>query len=177
MKMGYTIGDVMTQNPVVVNPEDTLRAIGEIMNNYKVNAVIVSKEKDVLGIITEQDIIRKTIAMGLNPLEVKASEIMENNLITISPDKDIQKALHVMGQLNIRHLPVLESGEFVGLLTLKDIMRIQPQLMELISDKLNVREEELKPLDLVEGICNFCGNFTEKLYKKGGCLICKKCMD
>jgi CBS domain-containing protein len=180
MNIGYKVGDIMTQNPVSVSSEHSLHNLSQEMSKYKVNAVLVAdkKKKELHGIITEQDIVRKTIAIGKNPLDLKASDIMEKNLITITPEKDIQSAIKIMGEMNIRHLPVVEEGEFVGLLTLNDIVRIQPQLIEMISHRLHVREEDLKPLRLLEeGICEFCGEYTPQLINKDGSMLCKNCKD
>ena len=67
-------------------------------------------------------------------------------LFTIEGESDIYDALVIMRDENIRHLPVVNKGEMVGLLTLKDILKIQPALFELIVEKFELREEENKPV-------------------------------
>ena len=62
----------------------------------------------------------------------------------------------------------------IGLLTLKDILKIEPELFDLIVDKLQIKEEEHKPLDN-EGICEECGTYAPKLLARHDALICKEC--
>jgi CBS domain-containing protein len=177
MRTGYKVGDVMTQKPIVAPSDADIQSLAKTMAEYKINAVIVAEGKSLKGIVTEQDIIRKAIALGKNPLELKANDVMEKNLTTINPNIDLKEALVLMSDLNIRHLPVIEDKSFVGLLTMKDILKIQPHLLELISHKINLREEERKIINLSpkEGICNICGEYSEELIKEDGFVVCKKC--
>jgi len=71
---------------------------------------------------------------------------METNLTTTTPDEDIFEALRIMRDYNIRHLPVMHQGKFVGLVTLKDILKIEPDLYEIMVEKIELREAERKPI-------------------------------
>ena len=85
-----------------------------------------------------------------------------------------------MKEKNIRHLPVVSDGKMVGLLTLKDILKIEPQLFDLLVDKFEVREEERKPINNLpekEGVCQECGKYAEELLDKEGTLICPNCAE
>ena len=179
-KTGYKVCDAMTEHPVVVSPKTRLKECSKIMNEKHVGALIVKENDALLGLITEQDIVRKVIAKGINPLKEKVGGYMEKNVVTISPKDDIFEALTKMRNLNIRHLPVIDGKKMVGLLTLKDALKIQPQLFSLLLDKFELREESRKPIYHPrenEGICQFCGEYTEHLYEREGSFICEKCND
>lgn len=178
MKTGYKVMDAMTTKPIAVSPEITLQECASIMDENHVGALAVKDNEHSVGILTEQDIVRKVIAKGLNPLKKKVKEIMETKLVIVEPETDIYDALIKMRDLNIRHLPVVKDNIMVGLLTLKDILKIQPQLFDLLVEKFELREENRKPINRIiqnEGICQACGEYSEKIKDVNGSLFCPKC--
>lgn len=179
MKTGYKVCDAMTKKPITISPNLSLQECAKIMAEEHVGAVIVHS-KELHGIITEQDIVRKAVILDGNPSVMKSSEIMETMMHTIEPEKDIYDALVHMKNKNIRHLPVVSDGKMVGLLTLKDILKIEPQLFDLLVEKFEIREEERKPINNQkekEGICQECGKYAEELLDKEGVLLCFRCAE
>ena len=180
MKSGYKVMDAMTTKPVSVSPEITLQECAKIMDENHVSTVIVQDNDHSAGILSDQDIVRKAIAKGINPLNKKVKEFMETDVVTIEPETDIYNALIKMRDMNIRHLPVVKDGQMTGLLTLKDILKIQPQLFELLVEKFELREEKRKPLNRIipnEGICQACGEYSEEIKDVDGSLLCPNCAE
>lgn len=178
METGFKVCDAMTMKPITVSPDLSIQECAKIMNEYHIGAVIVHS-KELNGIITEQDIVRKSVILNDKPSVRKASDVMETVMHTIEPEKDIYDALIFMREKKIRHLPVVSCGEMVGLLTLKDILKIEPQLFDLIAEKINLREEERKPINTQpekEGLCQECGKYFEELSEKEGVLLCARCV-
>jgi len=66
--------------------------------------------------------------------------------VTTTPDEDIFEAIRIMRDYDFRHLPVKHDGKIVGLITLKDILKIEPDLYEIMVEKIQLREEERKPI-------------------------------
>ena len=122
MKTGFKVCDAMTKKPVSVTPDTNLGECSRIMADNHVGTLIIQSGKKVEGIVTEQDIVRKMVAKGINPLKAKVADAMETKLITIEPHRDIYEALIRMRDLNIRHLPVIEKESIICLLTLQDIL-------------------------------------------------------
>lgn len=143
---GYTVADAMTQEPVTISPKKTLRDAAKIMAKEHVGALLVKEDDKIIGILTEQDVVRKGVARSGNTALKKVKEIMETNLTTTTPDEDIFEALRIMRDYNIRHLPVMHQGNFVGLVTLKDILKIEPDLYEIMVERIELREAERKPV-------------------------------
>ncbi|MFH1642830.1 MAG: CBS domain-containing protein [Nanoarchaeota archaeon] len=168
----------MTEKPIFLKSSDSLQTCAEEMDRHHVGAIIIKDNGNIMGVLTEQDIVRKCVAKGLNPIDKKVSEVMETNLITISPDIDIFDALMKMKDFNIRHLPVVDGKKLLGLLTLKDILKIEPQLFDLLVEKFELREEERKPINTTkpnEGICHECGEYSEEVKEKGNVFVCDSC--
>ena len=178
MKTGYKVYDCMTTKPISVSSDTSLQQCAKVMSKYHVGALVIKDDHKSKGLITEQDIVRDTIAKGINPVGKKVSEFMETKLITIAPDSDIYDALIMMRDQNIRHLPVVEKNEMIGLLTLKDILKIEPQLFELLVEKFEIREETRKPINRVinnEAICQGCGAYVENAEIVKDMLLCERC--
>ncbi|MBI2659503.1 CBS domain-containing protein [Candidatus Woesearchaeota archaeon] len=178
MKTGYKVYDCMTTKPISVSSDASLEQCAKAMAKNHVGALVVKDNHQSKGLITEQDIVRKVLARGTNPLTKNVKDFMEKKLITISPNDDIYEALIKMRDSNIRHLPVVDKGKMVGLLTLKDVLKIEPSLFELLVEKFELREEKRKPVDRIierEAICQGCGAYVEDVKKVKGSLLCERC--
>lgn len=178
MKTGYKVHDCMTTKPISVSSEKSLEECAKVMAKNHVGALVIKDNHQSKGLITEQDIVRKVLARGINPLTKKVKDFMETKLMTISPNDDIYDALIKMRDQNIRHLPVVDKGKMIGLLTLKDVLKIEPQLFELLVEKFELREETRKPVNRIisnEAICQGCGAYVEDVKKVKGSLLCERC--
>lgn len=146
MDTNFKVIDAMTKSPVTVSPETTVQECANLMVTNNVGSLLVMENKLLSGIITEQDIVRKTVASNKDPNETHAKNIMAVNISTIEPHVDLFEAITTMAQLDIRHLPVIDEGEFVGFLTSKDILKIEPALFEIMADSYKIKDEAHKPL-------------------------------
>ncbi len=178
MKTGYKVHDCMTTKPISVSSDATLEECAKAMDKNHVGALVVKDNHESKGLITEQDIVRKVISRGINPVGKKVKDFMEKKLLTINSNDDIYDALIKMRDSNIRHLPVFDNNKMVGLLTLKDILKIEPSLFELVVEKFEIREAGRKPVDRIierEAICQGCGAYVEDIKKVKGSLLCERC--
>lgn len=178
MKTGIKVIDAMTEKPITVSPEISLKECSKIMAENHVGALLVKTKGELHGVLTEQDIVRKAVAAGLDTEEESVKGIMEKELTTVEPDKDIFDALVIMRDSNIRHLPVMDDKKMLGLLTLKDVLKIEPQLFDIMVEKFELREESRKPINQQspnEGICQGCGEYFERLNTVSDSLLCDGC--
>ncbi|MBD3202943.1 CBS domain-containing protein [Candidatus Woesearchaeota archaeon] len=178
MKTGLKVIDAMTQEIISVDPDTSVKRCAEIMKKHHVGSVIVKENNNLLGIISEQDLVYKVIAKDKDTNEILAKDIMTDEPVTISPGKDIYDALVRMRDKNVRRLPVLDNGELIGFLTSKDVLKIEPQLFEILVDKIQLREEAKKPIsttEITEGLCEECGEYTEYLYEQDNTFLCENC--
>lgn len=137
MQSRYKVEDMMTSEPIVTSPVATLRTVADLMNRHKVGSVLVVHSGSLVGIITERDLVRKAMTRSLDVDKALATNIMTPaaEMVVTTPQTDIFAAIEKMNDSNVRHLPVVQGADIVGLITLKDILRIQPELYELIADK------------------------------------------
>jgi CBS domain-containing protein len=179
MRTGIQVSDAMTSRPVTVSEKTTIEQCAKIMQKNMVGSLIISSKGNVKGIISDQDIVRNVLAKGADPKKTSVKDHMEKNVVTIEPNIDIFDALSRMRDLNIKHLPVISNKKMVGLITQKDILKIQPSLFEILVDKLNLREIEKKPVFTMgaEGICQACGFYSKQMTDINGNLYCPKCKD
>jgi signal-transduction protein with cAMP-binding, CBS, and nucleotidyltransferase domain len=179
MKTGIKVGDSMSEGVVSLKPNDTIEKCASLMRDKKIGSLMIKENNELKGLITERDIVRKVVAKGVNPSQEKVEHYMTTNLSTITPDKDIFEALIKMRDDDVRHLPVVEGKKVVGVLTLKDVLKIQPQLFDLLIEKIDIENDKKRPIHNVkekEGICEICGEYTEELVNKDNSLLCKNCI-
>ena len=117
------VRDIMTSEELATATLDnTLEEIANMMRDENVGAIPVLDEDDKLaGIITDRDIVVRAIAEGQDPSTCTAEEILSEELHTIEPDADLEEAADLMARHKIRRLPVVESGEIMGIISLGDI--------------------------------------------------------
>ena len=146
MKTGYTVMDLMTTNPIKAQEDFPVNKIAKLMKEKGVGSVLIMKDDKLAGILTEKDIVLKVTAENLKAAETPAKDIMTpaKELIAIEAEKDVYDAINVMKENEIRRLPVMSDGKLKGLITLKDILKIEPTLFDLIVEKIRIKEEDRK---------------------------------
>lgn len=93
------------------------------MTELKIGALVVLENDKLIGIISERDILRKVLAKGLDPQKTSIQSIMTTDLITVTPSTTVREAMHIVTNKRIRHLPVVEEGKLVGLISIGDLTR------------------------------------------------------
>ena len=179
MKIGVKVGDVMTRNFVSARPEIPLLSAVKLMVKKRVGSLILEENGFLKGMLTEKDIIwaltKKRDLSG-----VKAGEICTRKITTIKPGADVYDAIILMRKKKFRRLPVTVNKKVIGYLSLKDILRIQPELFEIAREGYNIKwplekDKENEPEAIREGICDECENY-DILYYCDGKLMCEGCM-
>jgi len=126
------VRDVMVSDPVTVPPNTSVREIAKIMKEKNIGSVIVVENDRMVGIVTEEDLIRRVLAEGKDPERTQAADVMTRPVVYVSPDTELKEAALLMARLGIGHLPVLEGSRVVGIIAEYDIVRLTPELIELL---------------------------------------------
>jgi CBS domain-containing protein len=95
----------------------------EIMDKKNIGSVLVMDKNEYLGIVTERDYARKVILKGKKSTEILVSEIMSIHLPRITQETTIEQAMELMGEYNIRYLPVFEQNAICGIISINDIVK------------------------------------------------------
>src|ERR1700744_4099332 len=117
---GVQVRDVMTEATVTDTPTDNLRTAAERMWREQTGSLLVVQDGRLTGIITERDILR-AVALGADPDRATVDEAMTVDVFTVSPDMQLHVAAREMAARWIRHLPVLENGHLLGVVSIGDI--------------------------------------------------------
>ena len=146
METGYKVFDIMTNNPIKIKVGVTVKECASVMKEKNVGSLLIMKSHNLTGIITEKDIVVKIVAEGKDTTKTKVDDVMTpfNEIISIEPQKDIYDALILMKDNEIRRLPVMDGDKLLGLLTIKDILKVEPALFDLVADSYELREQERK---------------------------------
>jgi|SRR3989344_7506744 len=138
METGIKVLDAMTKKPTFIDPNRTVRECTQIMLDNKVGSLLVNENEKLMGFLTERDLVRM-ISLGIDPNTTKVRQVMTTKIISISPEKDIYDAIVLMNKEDVRRLPVILNNKVIGLITLRDILTIQPTLFENIIDMVDIK--------------------------------------
>jgi CBS domain-containing protein len=137
----------MARRVLLVEASSSAKNAARMMNKFSVSSLIVSSEGDIVGIVTERDILTRVVASGQNPEVVTVREIMSEPIIVVNPDTPLEQAVQIMLMERIKKLPVMEKdGEnvkLVGILSMTDVARIQPHLIENIKNLTQKDDPEM----------------------------------
>lgn len=145
-KTGYLVSDAMTVEPIAIGKDRNIKEAAKLMAKHKVGSLLVTEGHRVVGLITDTDIVRKGVTSNVTPTRKSVQSIMSSKLITVSPDRDIFDSTRLMRDKNVKHLPVETKEGIVGLLTMKDVLKIEPDLFDILVEKFEIREAHRKPL-------------------------------
>ena len=106
-----------------VEPEDPVLEAIRQMAEHHVGALLVMKGTELQGIISERDYARKVILHGRSSAETPVWQIMSSPVVTVSPDQTVQDCMHLMTERRIRHLPVVDNDNVVGMLSIGDLVK------------------------------------------------------
>jgi CBS domain-containing protein len=133
------VEDVMVEGVVTIDAEATVMKAVQLMNENEIGCLVVMRRGKAVGIITERDLLKRVIAKSKNPKKTRVREIMTKPLIAGQPEMDLEEATRLMFKMKIKKLPVVESrGQLLGLITLTDVARFQPQMIRILK-KLSAR--------------------------------------
>lgn len=122
---------------ITASPEDRIDAVARKLAHHKIGAVLVMRDDGrPAGILSERDIVRAVAADGAAALERPAGDLMTRDLVTGSPSDTVSQIMGVMTQRRIRHLPILQDGELVGLVSIGDIVKARLDDAELEVESL-----------------------------------------
>jgi len=130
-------------NVTKVSPDRNITEVAKIMDQKVIGSVLIEENGKIIGIMTERDILRKVVAKGKNPDEVKVKAVMSYPIITIDANEDVIEASRKIEQHKIRRLIITENGEIVGIVTANSIARNLKYA--LASSSLHTRKEYTRP--------------------------------
>lgn len=143
MTTGRSLGQMCgNRNLWGVGPESTVADAARLMRDHRVGAVLISKDGRLSGILSERDVTYRAVAAGLDPNTTAVSEVMTRNVITAGPETRAVNGLQQMAEHQIRHLPVVDGGSVIGIVSLRDFLAEElAQVQDEISFEGAIAEE------------------------------------
>ncbi len=121
---------IQNQQVHTVQKDISVRTAAHIMKTAGIGSVMVVEKDALVGIFTERDALFRVLAGGLDPDRTKVGEVMTADPQTITPDRPLVNALHLMHDGGFRHMPVVENGAPVGMVSIRDAMAIDLMRLE-----------------------------------------------
>lgn len=115
---------LMQRDIECVDREVSLLTAAKVMADKRVGALMVTKSGEVTGIVTERDFIHKSLAQNQDPAQVRVESVMTGKLIDIDINRTVHDASDLMAEKHIRHLPVTENHKIVGILSVRDLIKM-----------------------------------------------------
>jgi len=142
------VEDVMIKEVITIDENSTVKEAAEVMNKFEIGCLITVKKGKAMGIITERDLLKRVVADSKDAKKTAVVDIMTSPLVVVEPSMDLEEAVKLMFQMKIKKLPVVEGKRLVGLVSLTDIARFQPQMIKILK-QLAARQAPPKSIEKV----------------------------
>ncbi len=126
------VEDIMVEDVITVDSDVPVMDAVKVMNANEIGCLVVTRRGKAIGILTERDLLKRIIVKSRDPKSIRVRQIMTKPLIVGNPDMSLEDATKLMFDRKIKKLPVVESRKLVGLVSLTDIARYQPQMMKIL---------------------------------------------
>ena len=119
------ISELIQGHPLILaESSDNVREVARKMSERNIGAIAVLDSGKLVGIFSERDLMTRVVAAGLDPDDTPVSNVMTRSLVAARPEEEIGSALQKMQSLGCRHLPVIDEGNLIGMLSLRDLLKI-----------------------------------------------------
>jgi CBS domain-containing protein len=108
----------------VLEPGLTVRNAAQRMAERNIGAVAVVEDGKLAGVFSERDIMARVVAKGLDPDDTPVGVVMSKELVVADPSDDVDDAIQKMHSIRARHLPVVENGKLVGMVSIRDLLEV-----------------------------------------------------
>ena len=130
------VEDIMEKEVFTIDPESKISKAARVMSEELIGYILILKDDDLIGILTERDIISEVVAEEISPSEMKVKELMSSPVITVDLKVSVKESVETMTKNVIRRLPVTDGDELVGIITSTGISSILPSLDSGISQEI-----------------------------------------
>jgi CBS domain-containing protein len=112
---------VMTSNPTTCEPQASVVDAAKVMAQEDVGSIPIVEGDRLAGVVTDRDIVIRVVAEGRDAQSTTVGDIASRDLVTVSPDDDLNRALELMAEKQVRRLPIVEGDKLVGIVAQRDI--------------------------------------------------------
>jgi signal-transduction protein with cAMP-binding, CBS, and nucleotidyltransferase domain len=166
--------EIMNRKLTTTGIGATVAKAAKAMCHDEVGSVIILDHNKPIGIVTEEDITCKVVALDLKPSKVHVNDIMSTPLITVSADKTAGDAAKMMVKHKVRRLPVVDdNSKVIGIVTVRDLLAVSNEENDLLMDLIEINREEM----VDPGMCGRCSQMSDDLKRVDGVMLCPRCRE
>jgi CBS domain-containing protein len=119
-----------------IEPEEPVLEAIQLMADKHIGALPVVRGEELVGIVSERDYARKVILLGRSSSDTPVWQIMTSPVTTVSPDEAVHRCMEIMTEQRIRHLPVVEKGKLIGIISIGDLVKAVIEEQQQTIDQL-----------------------------------------
>lgn len=120
------VGQILSakgHNVVTIRPDATIAEVVRLLRREKIGALVAMEADRLCGIISERDLARGLADYGVELLEMKVGQLMTSDVVTCSPEDSVDHLRQTMTEKRFRHLPVLQDGKMIGIISIGDVVK------------------------------------------------------
>jgi len=126
--MAKKVGDLMTRDPVLLEPTATVRDAARMMRDHDIGTVLVADKGQLVGMVTDRDIVVRGLAEKDDAVRMPVMAVASTELTALTPNDSVDQAVKLMRSQAVRRFPVVDSGKPVGIVTMGDlVMELDPK--------------------------------------------------
>jgi CBS domain-containing protein len=158
--LSLCVEDAMMKDVITISLNLTIEYAAKIMAYHKISSILVMSKDELIGILTEKDILTRVVAKGINPREALVKDVMTSPVITVGPDTSLEEANRLMQENKIKKLPVIAPNKkkLMGILSQTDFSRMQPKMMEFVKLLSHGKDDSIFCADV---LCKDEGQYLE----------------
>jgi CBS domain-containing protein len=122
------VAELIEGHPLILaETSESVRDVAKKMSERNIGAIAVLDSGKLAGIFSERDLMTRVVAPGLSPDATHVADVMTRSLVAAQPEEDIDSAMQKMYAQGCRHLPVVDDGKLVGMLSLRDLLQVDDE--------------------------------------------------
>ncbi|MHA2054117.1 MAG: CBS domain-containing protein [Candidatus Hodarchaeales archaeon] len=174
------VGDLLKSKIISMSSDLPVTEAAKLMKNNMIGSVIV-KNKEIEGIITKGDIIQRVVGKALDPGIILVGDVMSKPVSYVPADESLENTMLQMSNQQIERILVVDVNDHtkpLGIVSTNDLLKFAPELLSIRRELQQITSSpdfELNP-PLLQGFCDDCGNFSDKLSTDNGYVLCSKCV-
>ena len=123
MKLVKHLLDAKGRHIIAISPDTSVLEAIKVMAEKNIGSLVVMEDDKLVGILSERDYARKVIVKGRSSKSTQVAEIMTHDVVTTSSDQTVDKCMALMTEMRIRHLPVVEDGRVIAMISIGDLVQ------------------------------------------------------
>ncbi len=123
MKLVKHLLDAKGRHIIAISPDTSVLEAIKVMAEKNIGSLVVMEDDKLVGILSERDYARKVIVKGRSSVSTQVAEIMTHDVVTTSSDQTVDKCMALMTEMRIRHLPVVEDGRVIAMISIGDLVQ------------------------------------------------------